>query len=81
MLPFLIQFGAFIGNGPSRLGIVGRVITLILGILFGVMAFSPTTRLGGAFTYGKGDRVPIGSAGRVITFIIALVMFYIAVRG
>jgi len=77
----LVQCAAIIGNGPPDLGLVGRVFVLLLGILLVVAALSPNTRLGGAFTYGKGARVPIGSAGRLITFLVALVMFYLAWRG
>jgi len=65
-----------IGNGPARLGVVGRVITLLLGVLLVVAGSSPDTRLRGAFMHGKGPSVPIGSAGRVITLLLAFVMFY-----
>lgn len=70
-----------IGRGPATLNVFGRVVVLILGIVFVAGAFSPDVRLRGAFMHGKGPSVPIGSAGRVILFLVSLVMFYLAVWG
>ncbi len=66
-----------IGHGPATVGLFGRVIILILSALFGWFALARDTQLGAAFSHGKGPRVPIGSAGRVITALIAIVLFLI----
>lgn len=50
---------------------------LILSALFGWFAFARDTRLGAPFSHGKGPSVPIGSAGRVITILIAIVLLVI----
>lgn len=67
-----------IGHGPAALGLFGRVTMLVLSVLFGWLALARDTRLGAPFSHGKGPRVPIGSAGRVITFLIAIVLLLIA---
>lgn len=77
----LVQFSLVIGNGPSTPSMFGRVIMLVLGMFIAIAACSPNARLRGAFMHGKGPSVPIGSAGRVILFFIALVLIYVSVRG
>lgn len=66
-------------RGPDHLDLFGRIVVFALSILFGWLAFARDTQLGAAFSHGKGPRVPIGSAGRVITFLIAVVLFLLAV--
>ena len=70
-------FSAAIGRGPSTPDKLTSVIAIALGILFVFFAFSPETRLGQRKTPG----VPIGSAGRLILFIIAIVMFTVGIQG
>jgi hypothetical protein len=65
-------------HGPATLDLFGRIIVFALSILFGFLAFAPNTRVRGAFSYGKGPGVPINTAGRVILFLIALVLFLLA---
>jgi hypothetical protein len=66
-----------IGHGSATLGLFGRVTMLILSALFAWFAFARDTRLGAPFSHGKGPSVPIGSAGRVITILIAIVLLVI----
>jgi hypothetical protein len=63
-----------IGHGPATLSVFGRIVIFILGVLFAVGAFHRDTQLRAAFSFGKGPGVQIGSAGRVILFLIALVL-------
>ena len=70
-----------IGHGPSAPGKFSDVIMLILGIMFAAGAVHPKTRLRAAFSHGKGPSVPVGSAGRVILFLLALVLSYEGARG
>lgn len=76
-----VQFFLVIGNGPSTPSVFSRVIMFMLGVFITILACSPNVRLRGAFMHGKGPSVPIGSAGRVILFIAALVLIYVSVRG
>jgi hypothetical protein len=69
------------GRGPSTPDKLTSVIAMVLGIVLLVGAFLPATRLRGAFSYGKGPSVPIGSAGRLILFIAAVVMFAVGIQG
>jgi uncharacterized protein YacL len=70
-----------IGHGPATPGTFGSIIMIVLGILFVALALAPGTRLRGAFSHGKGSSVPIGSAGRVITLLIALVLLTVGLQG
>ena len=72
------RVGLVIGHGPSTRGLISRVIMFALGILFAALAVAPGTRLRGAFMHGKGPSLPIGSAGRLILGLVALVMFLLA---
>ncbi len=64
-----------IGHGPSTPTRFDGVVLLVLSIFFGFAAFAPGARLRGAFSYGKGPSVPVGSAGRLILFVVAVVIF------
>lgn len=75
------KIAAVIGRGPSTPDKLTSVIMIVLGVGRLVGALSPTTRLRGAFSHGKGPSVPIGSAGRVILFIAAVVMFTVGIQG
>ena len=67
-----------IGHGPSTLDLFGRVIFFALGVALSTAAFQRGTRIRAAFSFGKGPSVPIGSAGRLILGLVALVMFLLA---
>jgi hypothetical protein len=68
-----------IGRGDATLGVAGRLFLAVMGVACVIGAFSSATQLRGAF--GKGPGVPLGSAGRVILCLMALVMFHAALRG
>jgi hypothetical protein len=79
-----VQFGVFclaIGRGPATQDTFGSIVIIVLGIALSVAALAPGTRLRGAFAHGKGPSVPIGSAGRVITLLIALVLLTVGLAG
>ena len=65
-----------IGRGPDALGLFGRIFMLALSILAGFAAFAPGTQVGGR--HGRGPSVPINTTGRVIVFLIAIVLFLVA---
>lgn len=67
-------------HGPAHLDLFGRVIVFVLSILFGALAFGRDTRVRGAFSYGKGPSVPINKAGRVILFLVSIVLFLMALN-
>jgi len=68
-----------IGHGSAALGTFGRIICFILSLLFGIASFRRGTQLRAAFSYGNGPGVPIVSAGRLILFLIAVVLFLLSV--
>jgi len=73
----MVQFGILslaIGHGPETPGTVGSMIMIVLGIVFGVAALAPGT-------HGKGSRVPIGSAERVIMLLVVFVLLTVGLRG
>ena len=70
-----------IGNGPNAPGKVGGAIMVVLGILFTALSVGSQTRVGGAFMHGKGETLPINPAGRVVLFVVALILIIAGLRG
>jgi hypothetical protein len=77
----LVEISSVIGNGSSTTSIFTRVIMFVLRVFIAILACTPNVRVRGAFMHGKGPSVPVGSAGRVILFLAALVLIYVSVRG
>ena len=74
-------FSAAIDHGSSTVGKFGGTIMVVLGIFCALLSFASGTRVGGAFTHGKGETVPINPAGRVILFLLALVLVIVGLLG
>jgi hypothetical protein len=70
-----------IGHGPSSPGKVLSAVMIGLGIIFAALAVNAGTRLGGAFTHGKGVTAPISPIGRVIFCVIALLLAIAGIKG
>lgn len=64
------------GRGPSTPDKFTSVIAIVLGIFFVAFSLSSEARLG-----RRPPGVPIGSAGRLILFLIAVVMFIVGIPG
>jgi hypothetical protein len=52
----------------------GSIAMVIFGIIFAIAGLAPDTQLRAAFSFGKGPGTPIGSAGRLILLLMALVL-------
>jgi hypothetical protein len=70
-----------IGNGPNAPGKVASAIMIALGIFCVVLSLASGTRVGAAFSHGRGPTVPISSAGRVLMAALALVLLIVGLRG
>ncbi len=80
-MSFLASWCAFIiGHGSATLGPLGRVFVFVLGALFGVAAFHRKTRFRTGMSRYKDSGVPISSAGRVIIFLMGLVLILMALN-
>jgi hypothetical protein len=75
-----VELLSIIGRGPNTPGKVGGAVMVVLGIIFVALSVGPQTRVGGAFTHGKGETVPINPTGRVILFAAALVLMFLGLR-
>jgi hypothetical protein len=73
-MEFLTAFCAIIGRGPSAPDKVSGTITVVVGLLFGLAAITPGTRVRGAFGRGTGERAPLNVAGRLILVTVSLVL-------
>jgi hypothetical protein len=69
-----------IGRGPAH-DLGSSIAMVVFGIFFAVAGFASGTRVGAAFSHGKGPTVPINPAGRVILFALALVLLVAGLRG
>ena len=74
-MPDALRSAFTIGHGPSTPTVLTRVVMVILGAFLVFGAFSLSTRLGRT---RHGTTLPIGSAGRLILFTAAVVMFLAA---
>lgn len=68
-------------HGPATPSTFTTIIMILIGLLSAYSAFYPGTRFGAAFSHGKGPTVPIGSAGRLILFLLAVVMLTDAITS
>lgn len=81
MMAFLTQtLAGLIGSGPAIPSKPMSIFMLVMAALFAVAAFSRGTRVRGAFSYGRGESVPINIAGRVFLFLAALTIATVALR-
>jgi hypothetical protein len=83
MSVIMVFFGLslmIIGRGPDH-DLISSIFMVVLGIVAALGAFSPGTRVRGAFSRGKGPSVPINRAGRVILFAVAIVLVVVGLRG
>jgi hypothetical protein len=68
-------------NTSDAPGKVTGAIMVVVGAVCAVLSIGSQTRVGGAFTHGKGPTVPINRAGRVILFAAGLVLIITGLQG